>query len=306
MAKIIIGIHGLANKPERTLQARWWVDSIREGLQKNLGVAQAAFEFADVYWADLMYPNPLHHDADRKSDPDFDDEPYVPARALVRYDDGALDELRAGALDFFGGLLDKIKGTLGMDATADAVLKAKLKDLAQYYDPENTIRDRAGTTRPTKAVLQEELANALEARRGDDIMLIAHSMGSIIAYDVLRNLWRPDAGVRVSHFVTIGSPLGLPHVKLQIQEDRAYDGTVRTPSIVTHSWVNFADKKDPVAFDTHLADDYGPNANGIGVRDDLVLNDYEIGGKRNHHKLFGYLRAPEVSEHILGFLNRSA
>lgn len=42
------------------------------------------------------------------------------------------------------------------------------------------------------------------------------------------------------------------------------------------------------------------------MRDDLILNDYEIGGKRNHHKLFGYLRTPEVSEHILGFLNRSA
>jgi hypothetical protein len=117
----------------------------------------------------------------------------------------------------------------------------------------------------------------------------------------LRNLGQPDSGLRVPWFVTIGSPLGLPQVKLQVVAERA-DGKLRTPTIVTRTWLNFADKRDPVAFDAHLADDYDANAAGVMVRDELVLNDYVAAGKRNHHKLYGYLRAPEVSEHIQAFL----
>ena len=60
-------------------------------------------------------------------------------------------------------------------------------------------------------------------------MLIGHSMGSIIAYDVLRIVGRQTPLVPVDHFITIGSPLGLPHVKTKIYEE---NDLVRTPSVV--------------------------------------------------------------------------
>ncbi len=151
--------------------------------------------------------------------------------------------------------------------------------------------------------------NALLALEGQEIMLIAHSMGTIIAYDVLRDIGRAKPEFTVAEFVTIGSPLGLPHVKAKIIEERDYDGSdaerVRTPSVVARKWVNYADKRDPVALDTHFADDYGPNRSGVQVEDDLVLNGYvSPSGEPNYHKSYGYLRAPEVSEHILNFLNQ--
>ena len=306
MAKVIIGIHGLANKPVRELQAKWWVDSIKEGLQKNCNL-NLAFNFVDVYWADLLYQQPLHQDPEFGFDALYDDEPYQPAKdgALKKYDEGFMDTLRADALGLLGGAVDAVKSTLGMDHAADIVLQQKLKDLAFYYDSGRRIKDRSGNQRPAREVLQEDLDQALIANKSHEIMLIAHSMGSIIAYDVLRKLGQrqPDPGVRVSHFVTIGSPLGLPHVKLNIEKINTHDPRVRTPTIVTKSWINFADRKDPVAFDTHLNDDYGPNSADVAVKDDLILNDYEMNGKANHHKLFGYLRAPEVSEHIRNFLH---
>ncbi len=79
---------------------------------------------------------------------------------------------------------------------------------------------------------------------------------------------------------------------------------MRTPSVVTERWVNYADRKDPVAFDVHLRDDYGEIKSKIRVEDDLVLNDYpkNAEGDRNHHKSYGYLRTPEVSNHIKHFL----
>ena len=53
MAKVIIGIHGLANKPKKATLAKWWEEAIREGLRVNRGRSDATFEFEMVYWANL-------------------------------------------------------------------------------------------------------------------------------------------------------------------------------------------------------------------------------------------------------------
>ena len=67
---------------------------------------------------------------------------------------------------------------------------------------------------------------------------------------------------------------------------------------IVKKWSNFADKRDPVAMDVHLSDDFEPNAYGIRPEDDLVANDW--GGI--HHKSYGYLRTPEVSQIIKNFI----
>ena len=60
---VIIGIHGLANKPPVDEKTRWWQAAITEGLARNEGFAGAAFTFGFVYWADLRYETPLASDA---------------------------------------------------------------------------------------------------------------------------------------------------------------------------------------------------------------------------------------------------
>lgn len=304
MAKVIIGIHGLANKPEESVQVDGWIKSMAEGLEKNCGIANPTLNFEGVHWAHLLYKYPLHRDNNFSFDTLYDTEPYLPVEpeVLKKYDASWLDRARADVGSVLGPLMDVTKKTFGIDAVADMLLARVLKDLDFYYDDNRYILDDSNQLRQARVVLQDKLGSKLLQHKDDEIMLIAHSMGSIIAYDVLRNLGRPDQGIRVSHFVTIGSPLGLPHVKLRVATERAYDPRVRTPTIVTKKWFNFADKKDPVALDFHLRDDYGPNDLGVEVQDDLVLNDYKSNGKHNHHKLFGYLRAPEVSECIRDFL----
>jgi len=186
--------------------------------------------------------------------------------------------------------------------------------LAFYYDNKRKIENHDGDKGLAfdvpKNVLENVLENVLKKSIQDnenlEIMLIAHSMGSIIAYDVLRDIGQIKGNkIKIKHFVTIGSPLGIPHVKRKILDQRIYknENEVRTPSIVTDSWTNFADRKDPVAIDVHLRDDFKANDSGIRVVDDLVSNDYVgLKGKHNHHKSYGYLRTPELSEKVLGFL----
>ena len=307
MANVIVGIHGLAKKPARQEEAACWEAAIREGLAKNCGIHAAQFTYRMVYWADLLYKYPLHHDPHFAFDALYNDEPYGPAAegALQSYTEGWLDHARGVISAAAGGVLDALKGYVGLDALADVVLERVLRDLEFYYDDHRQIGDRAGQLRPARLVLMDELNNTLRELEGERLMVVAHSMGSIIAYDVLRRLGRDTPAFPCADFVTIGSPLGLPHVKAKVYEECAYATVrVRTPTIITERWVNYADRRDPVAVDCHLADDYAPNDRGVHVVDDLILNDYiSPAGKRNCHKSYGYLRTPEISAHLREFLH---
>ncbi|WP_282605353.1 hypothetical protein [Pelagibius sp. Alg239-R121] len=300
---LIIGIHGLANKPNKATLKGWWEQSIKEGLKINCGEAAPKFDFKMVHWAGLLYKNALHDDKNFNFDKLYNNEPYITAtpRRLKEYKDSWRDELRRYSLGAGGFVLDQVKSHFGVDAVANWILEKTLKDLAFYYDPKRKIIDRNKKVRTARKVLMDELKSELQVAKGRRTMLIAHSMGSIIAYDVLRDLGRTRGKFDIDHFVTIGSPLGLPHVKSNIYEERkGYSKIpIRTPSLVSASWANYADRKDPVALDSHLSDDYKPNKRGIQVADDLVSNDYlSPAGESNHHKSYGYLRTPELSKHI--------
>ncbi len=300
---LIIGIHGLANKPPKPVLSKWWQDAIKEGLLKNEQVIDPKFDFEMVYWANQLYKNPLHDDINFDFDQLYNDEPYVEAvkGTLKSKKDGFLDALAAKSFDLTGETLDRLKAQFGFNRIADAFLGKLLKDLNRYYQ-----------NKKTQASLRDALKQSLLANKDRKIMLVAHSMGTIVSYDVLTLLGQSNPDYKIDQFVTIGSPLGLPHVKSKIIEEFTHRGTegerVRTPSVVKEGWVNFADRKDPVALDVHLADDYDKNGSNIVCEDDLVHNDYRINkmGKnepdRNHHKSYGYLRTPEFSKLVSKFL----
>lgn len=47
--RVIIGIHGLANKPPADEKTRWWKAAIAEGLARNEGLTDPDFLFEFVY-----------------------------------------------------------------------------------------------------------------------------------------------------------------------------------------------------------------------------------------------------------------
>ncbi len=281
-AKLIVGIHGLNNKPEPRVLRDWWTAAIAEGISRNGAGQRADFDVALAYWADVMYPAPVA--------PAEDPEPYLAAGGsgpLPRAGISIGSIARARVQEGVGKVLEKILGApVAEDAVRDAV-ETRAPDLHRY-------KHHRATRDAVRERLREPL-RAAHASRGP-IMLIAHSMGSIIAYDVLRAAGRELPGLRVAHFVTLGSPLGLTEVKEIVA------APLRVPECVAR-WSNFADPRDHVArWDTCLSEDYRANAGGVTIADHLVINGY-VGrsGKPNPHKIYGYLRTPEVSELILGF-----
>lgn len=282
---VIIGVHGLANKPPEKTLTEYWRKSILEGLERNRRWKPRTLEFDMVYWADKMH-KPQIEEADNN-------EPYIPPKDLAplpTYDDGWWDDALADVGDLAAKPLDWAKRIFGFDKAADAVLNKKLPDLGRYYRNDSD-----------RKMLRSKVRERVEkfGKDGKRIMIVAHSMGTIMTYDMLRELGREGPNYRIEHLVTIGSPLGLPHVVYKAHEEF---GRLRTPSIVDH-WSNLADRRDPVAADVHLDNDYKANGRGVKVHDDMVINGYTgKSGDRNHHKSYGYLRTPEISQLIANFI----
>lgn len=302
MSKIIIGIHGLGNKPPKKLLKKWWKKSIREGL-KAIGHPRFFLRFELVYWANFLNPIPRNPKITDKKDPAFLKEPYTPGGSSIKKEPG---RLRIKFLDYLERQIDKIflkkDLSLHFSSVSDLIMRRFFRDLDAYYS--QTFINIHGSECLVKDVIRYELARIIRKHKKKDILLIGHSMGSIIAYDVLTKT-APD--VKIDTFITIGSPLGLPIIMSKIaseQKNRLIKkAKLGAPENILRNWFNFSDLKDKVALNYNLNNDYYENSNGIQVIDQIIYNNYEYNGRRNPHKVYGYLRAPEFAEVVYHFLN---
>jgi hypothetical protein len=197
--------------------------------------------------------------------------------------------------EVIGGTADNLSGIPVVSSLVYNLVAKRAPDLHRYY---HDARRRAAV----RGRLVEVLGEAHQRQR--PIMLIAHSMGSIIAFDVLcANSQVP--GLNVPHFLTLGSPLGLREVKAKAKEECGE--RLRVPACVER-WDNLADRRDRIALDSLLSTDYAANAGGVFVRDRAVINEYVSPKTResNPHKVYGYLRTPEVTDLLHQFLGGSS
>ncbi|MGL4438180.1 MAG: hypothetical protein ACRCUE_02825 [Bosea sp. (in: a-proteobacteria)] len=279
---VIIGIHGLNNKPMRATLRRWWLAALAEGYDRNIANQTALPEFQLSYWADLCHDLPYT----TKNDP----EPYRPADGQGPMPDakrGKRRKLAALGLEAAGKLLDTLTNSGLFEERLEHLIESKANDLHRYHS-ESALR----------AAIRARLASRLQhaMRQSRPVLLIAHSMGSIIAYDVLR----ANPALLVSHIVTIGSPLGLDEIKNASSDEF---GAPRIPDGVSQ-WTNLADPRDRIAaLDMRLASDYDPGQRCLAITDRKARNEY-VGpnGRQNPHKVYGYLRTPEMSRIIAAWL----
>jgi len=302
LSKIIIGIHGLDNKPPESLLRTWWLKAIREGL-KNIGRFHFLFRFRFVYWAHFLYSEPLNPKIKDKHDPLYVQYPYIKSSHREHKKESPL---RRKILDYIERQMEKLflnaDMSINFSGVTDMIIKRYFRDLSLYYSDATIIVENE--QKSVRHLLREELADVLRKHRDDEILLIAHSMGSIIAYDTLIHD-APD--VPIDTLVTIGSPLSLPIIVSKIIKELHESGRKvskpPTPENVK-KWYNLADLRDKVTLNYNLADDYLPNTQGVLPEDEVVYNDYGYDGDENPHKSFGYLRTPELAQIVHEFLSR--
>ena len=301
MGKIIIGIHGLGNKPSRKILKGWWKQSMQEGLKKSTGFNDD-FQFELVYWADVFYDKPLDPHISDPENPLFLDEIYTPSPPDYIPDP---HPIRQKILDILEEQLDKIflneDLTVNFSFITDSIIRAYFKELDSYYAME--CEDEGKANCRARDIIRKRTANIIKKYKEDEILIIGHSMGSIIAYDVL-TFTIPDIDIHT--FITMGSPLGLPVIRAKIAAESNSNNLdpvgLLTPPGVLNKWINYSDLEDKIALIYDLTGKFLENSQGIQVENVVVDNNYEINNHRNPHKSFGYLRTPELAGYLDGFL----
>jgi pimeloyl-ACP methyl ester carboxylesterase len=202
MATIVM-VHGAGNSlwGPASIRARWY-PALSDGLAWH-GVEVAESDVTVAFYGDLF-----------RKDPERGYDPQLDLKALLSNGSGLL---RANDPDVD---LDELVKML-----ADQHLDRLLAQAGAYLE-QRDIRERARAR--------------LEAAIGPETkVVVAHSLGTIVAYETLAQ--HPEWGV--TGLVTMGSPLGGQGI-LGLLEPPVLDGRGRFPD-GTNEWVNIRNADDP-------------------------------------------------------------
>ncbi|SDB51074.1 hypothetical protein [Pseudomonas sp. NFACC13-1] len=115
-------------------------------------------------------------------------------------------------------------------------------------------------------------------------VLITHSLGTVIAFKLLRELEAEGASVQIPLFITMGSPLGLDAFKAKL-------GTPRRKPAFVDKWMNFYDPSDFVALGKPLNEkNFASYIDNDGTVDNKTINAHGIIGYLPHKGVFDALR----------------
>ena len=166
-------------------------------------------------------------------------------------------------------LLDKIKGT------GAAMIELITRDVWFYLT-------KKGIRLKVNQIVDPQIP------KGDDCIVVAHSLGTIVAYNLLMNR-QPVKNVKA--FITLGSPLGIRAIYDRLPSDVS----PRKAPPAVGQWINLRDARDTVAL--------YEIGKGIFGGEPTVLNDSKIiNGSDNRHGIVEYLQDPTVATLIRKFL----
>ena len=313
MAKHLFLIHGRSFKPARdTLEANWF-EAIEHGLQRD-GHEDGLRGFRDtqrtfVYYGDIS--NAFLEGTGEEYDEAADTaDRAVCLRRLMEYsreeflgEEGERNyEGLPGASSWKEGLADIFGGVADAVGFADPLIRWFAKDMAHYWGPDDEFGSKV------RWRLTEPLCKAL--LDGDDVLLVGHSLGTMISYDVLWKFsWYGEYGyLREGNpspvsFVTLGSPLGNETVKSNLKGSNA-TGARRYPTLI-RSWHNLAAEDDYISHDQKLANDYRKMEREDSMKRivDRRLHNLAVRhGKSNPHHGAGYLVHPAFIDVLAGWL----
>lgn len=255
---LILLVHGRGMLDRDTALTRaLWVEGLRSGASTLTHAP--LFDDRDVrvvWYADILDP---------ASDAGCDYAATDPrARRATRGDDGL--KMVAGVA---GGLLGALSKMVD-----DKETSTQMRELAGDASFLGDSRKRCAS--------EDRLDGQLERARseGRPVILVAHSLGSLLAYDYLSA--RRDTGV-VRELATLGSPLGSPDLRRLLIGGDERDTLTALPSV--RDWVNIRNSGDPFA-------------SAVPFAHEIVTTPPP--DEPDPHELVGYLRERDTAQAILG------
>ena len=196
---------------------------------------------------------------------------------------------------------DALSGVFSFFRASEPIIHIVAPDMRHYWNPESAFGSdvRYPMIRPLKEAMD----------RDDTILVIAHSLGTMISYDTFWKFsrtgeYRPEYSEKqIDLFITIGSPLGDDTVKSNLKgtnarRERRYPSNIRC-------WINIAAEDDYIAHDEDVADDFRDMTNwGLvdSIEDHRIYNLAVRNRKSNPHHGAGYLIHPVLSDALAAWL----
>lgn len=121
------------------------------------------------------------------------------------------------------------------------------------------------TDAKTRRAVRERVSASITA---DTRVIVAHSLGSVVAYEVLcENRLRPEISL-----VTLGSPLGVRNLVFDRLEPSPVNGRGHWPASVAR-WTNIVDRGDIVALTKRIAPLFGDRVTDVLVHNGAKAHD---------------------------------
>lgn len=259
----IVGVHGIGHQfsGAHTLRNEW-LPALQDGLERAGCKLESPDDFACAFYGDLFRPAgkaamlPAYDESD-VTDPWEQDLLAEWWREAARIDPrvrapGA--NTKAYAPDVVQKALRALSQSPFFADIAESVLIFDLKQVRRYLN-EPDVRHAA----------RECVKQAISPQTR---VVVAHSLGSVIAYEAL--CAHPASQVDV--FVTLGSPLGIRNLIFDKLDPGPQAGLGMWPPGVKH-WVNIADSGDVVALVKDLGAGFGPNVVNRSVANNALAHD---------------------------------
>jgi len=275
--------------PDQHRQLLW--RTLLEGVHRvdpalNAELAKAESTFKLIAWNELYYQT--HKDISR-------DLPWID-RLIHQHGPTELDiaEARAWHRRLDQALYNIVDHAPFLLRFLPEPIRMTAEETRRYFQNINNIASQI------RALLKQELRIAVQNRQR--VLLIGHSLGSIIAYDTLWELSHlENCQGKVDMFLTLGSPLGMNYVQRRLC-GHDFQGAKHYPTMLRH-WVNIASVGDVTALDRALADDFRGMLDlelveTIEDHCEGIYNFFRNDQGLNCHRSYGYLVNPVVGKVI--------
>ncbi|WP_331770269.1 GPI inositol-deacylase (plasmid) [Embleya sp. NBC_00888] len=267
MARVVC-VHGIGKQllGERQLH-RDWVPALRDGLTRAGHTGKLHDEdIAVAFYGDLFRP---HAEVLSPGDP-----PLRPADLAPGLETDLLIAWWSAAADSDPGVVppDAMDTLARVPRSVQAGLLALLRS---RFFAGLAMRALIADLRQTRSYLTDHdircAARArVEALVDDDTeVVVAHSLGSVVAYEALA----AHPGHTVRAFVTLGSPLGLPRLVFDRLDPAPVAGRGTWPGGPDLAWTNIVDRGDAVASVKDLGPLFGPDLASMVVSNGSHAHD---------------------------------
>lgn len=138
-------------------------------------------------------------------------------------------------------------------------------------------------------------------KKNEPVLLIGHSLGSVIAYDTLWELTHQEQLHGKVDFLTIGSPLGMHYVRRRLL-GMSGNGKITYPKLIRR-WINISSEGDIIALERNfhgVFDEMLKQKLLTSIEDHShgIYNYFRSEAGLNCHRSYGYLVNPAVGNSI--------